>query len=254
MTVLTGLLDVEHLTYSWGKSSDVGRESTLRKVSFGLLAGEIKAILGPNGSGKSTLLRLMSGLIPLSPTRCKGRVRSRGRDLLTLPSQSRASVISYLGSDFNSEFPLTVETAVALGGLFTSQSPSGRLETVQAALERCLCQDLRHQDLRSLSGGQRQLAGLARAMVQSPEILLLDESLSKMDLDHQHRISQVLREWVRDKNSAVLWVSHDLHLAAQVADSALWLRAGEKIGDGRIFEMLAPAMLKQVYPHAGGLN
>ncbi len=212
--------------------------------------GEMKCLLGPNGSGKSTLLRLLSGLILPRSGRFSGQIRSKNRQLLDLTSRARAQVISYVGSEFNTEFPLTVEEAVALGRTCSGGTPSDHLIQVEAALELCLCQDLRKRDLRALSGGQRQLAGLARGLAQSPEILLLDESLSKMDLDHQFRIAQMLKNWVSSKKSAILWVSHDLNLVSNWASSALWLQGGEKISEGPVSEMMSPKMLGRIYPSA----
>ncbi len=250
MTSLERLLEVSRVSFSWKIHERSQASAVLNRISFGLDSREVKAVLGPNGSGKSTLFKLLSGLNSPRAGQFSGEVRSKGRDLFAMTCRERSQFISYLGADFNSEFPLSVQDAVTLGRLYAEGTHSDHTGSVELALESCFCAHLRDRDLRSLSGGQRQLVGLARCLAQAPHVLVLDESLSKMDLDHQYRVTEMLKEWVKVKNSAVLWVTHDLNLAFNFASGVLWLRGGEKIGEGSPSEMLNDEMLKKIYPGA----
>ena len=242
------LFEVDQVSSSLGFGLKAGVSWILKDVSLTLHEGELKALLGPNGSGKTTLLKLLAGLITLPSEGARNLIHSKGRALQSLIPRERAKVVTLVGSEFYTEFPLTVVQAVSLGRTCWQGAHVSDQEVVEEALERCLCRNLRDRDLRSLSGGQRQLVGLARAIAQSPEILLLDESLSKMDLDHQYRVSEMLKSWAQTLKKGVLCVSHDLSWVSQWADSAIWLKAGEVVADGETSEMLKPEILSQIYP------
>lgn len=242
------LLEIDQVSYRFGFGQKAEVSWILKDVSFTLREGELKALLGPNGSGKTTLLKVLAGLIASPSEGARNLIRSKGRALQSLIPRERAKVVTLVGSEFYTEFPLTVAQAVSLGRTCWQGAHVSDQDVVDDALERCLCSNLRERDLRSLSGGQRQLVGLARAIAQSPEILLLDESLSKMDLDHQYRVSEMLKNWAQTLKKGVFCVSHDLSWASQWADSAIWLKAGEAVADGETSEMLKPEILSQIYP------
>lgn len=242
------LLTVNQLSYFWEAKPSQSCLSTLSQLDFNLRVGELKAILGPNGSGKSTLLRILAGLISPKPNQWKGQVSFSGRNLSSFSASERSRAVSYLGSDFNSAFPITVEEAVMLGCLFVEGSKVQIKSRVEEVLDLCLCQSLRKSTLGELSCGQRQLVGLARSLAQSPRVLILDESFSKMDLDHRYRMAQVIKNWVNARNSAVLWVSHDLSLVRSCASSVLWLKDGKKFAEGQPCEMLTGKFIQTVYP------
>jgi len=244
------ILKVNQVSYSWRAGSWFEKFQVLKDISFDLGVGEVKAVLGPNGSGKSTLFKLLSGLITPQVGRFSGQIQSKNYNLFKVTHQFRARLISYLGSDFNSEFPLMVQDAVALGRLCAGGLRAENIASVEYALESCFCKDLRKRDVRTLSGGQRQLVGLARLLAQSPRILVLDESLSKMDLDHQYRVSEMLAKWAKTENGAILWISHDLNLVSHWADSVLWLLRGEKVGEGSTAQMFSIEMIRKIYPGA----
>ena len=233
--------------------------SVLKDVSFELKTGEILALLGPNGSGKSTLLKRVAGILPAP--RPHGQSQSilyYGLDVEAKPHSWRASRIAYVGPEFISapySFPLTAEEAVFLGrsslnrGIFSLGSRADHL-AVEDAMRRCGCWEWRARDLASLSGGERQLVGLARAIAQGASLLLLDEALSKMDLNHQVRVGQLLKDLAAQDYSIVL-VSHDLNLASEWAESALLMNQGRVVAQGAISDVLTEAHLAELYPGCG---
>jgi iron complex transport system ATP-binding protein len=230
------------------------RPQVLDDLSFELKAGEFIALIGPNGSGKSTLLKLLAGVIahPAHGS-LSGLIQYRGSELRHLSMQKRAQILTYVAPDFCSEFPLTVEEAVSLGRichgsvLGMDALPLSDRQVVDQALELCQCSSLRSRELRSLSGGERQLVGLARALAQESQILLLDESLSKMDLNHQVLMGKLLVQLVQQGKTIIL-VSHDLNLASEWA-SRLWLmKQGQLIFDGAFDQGFTQENLQKLYP------
>ncbi len=222
----------------------------LRDVTIEIERGEICALLGPNGCGKSTLLKILAGI--LKPQ--GGLLKYSGQDFLALSSEDRAQRVAYVAADFRSEFPMTAQEAVLLGRLCHPGAVLGMdsredHDRVHWAMELCHCWNLRERDLHTLSGGERQLVGLARALAQGAKVLLLDESLSRMDLNHQALISKQLRS-LAQKGWSVILVSHDLNLAAQCAETCVFLKKGERVVAGSIRDMIKTETIKKIYPGA----
>ena len=231
----------------YGISFSVRGCPILDEVSFELESGQILALFGPNGSGKTTLLKSIAGIQTLSPE-FSGTVRLDGRDFLSRDGFYRARKVAYVPSELRSEFPVSAEEAVKLGRIcHPGESDVAAQEAVLQAMERCFCSGLRARDLHSLSGGERQLVALARALTQGARILLLDESLSKMDLNHQSSVGKLLRE-LRSEGYTIIIVSHDVNLATEWADSILLLKLGKKIAYGSVKEILTLETLKILYP------
>jgi iron complex transport system ATP-binding protein len=183
-----------------------------------------------------------------------GVVRYRGQEILSETARTRARSVAYVPPDIRADFPLTAQEAVLLGripqstALVRQATPEDR-SAVQAAMERCFCWGLRHRDLHTLSGGERQLVTLARALAQGARVLLLDEALSRMDLNHQAAMGVRLRE-LASEGYAIVLVAHDFNLGCEWADSALLLKDGKKIGLGPVREVLTTEKLKELYPGA----
>ena len=226
-------------------------------VSFELKRGEILALLGPNGSGKSTLLKLISGLIPLYPESKglgSGQVFHLGQDLSTVPPARRASKIAYIGSSFQTEFPMRVEDAVRIARVsqkkrFLNQLTHEDQLKIEWAMEKCFLQPLKGRFIHTLSGGERQRVALASGLAQGAKILFLDETLSQMDLHHQAFMGQMLKELVNDLFSIIL-VSHDLNLATEWAENVLFMLDGEKRFYGPLEHTFIEEHIRMIYPHA----
>jgi iron complex transport system ATP-binding protein len=250
------LLDGFGLRWSYGGRADSGpgAKVVLKDVTIELERGTVTALLGPNGSGKSTLLRALAGLLPLARNGSNGIVRHRGTRLAELTSAERARAVAYVPSDLRAEFPVTALETVLMGRLChapgTLRKASLRdLDIARESMERCFCWGLRDRDLASLSGGERQLVAVARALAQQSRALLLDESLSRMDLNHQALIGRLLKGLAAE-DYAILWVSHDVNLALEWSDHCFLLKGGERLAEGPLREQLTTARLRELYPGA----
>ncbi len=247
-------LQVLGLSYHRSHKKDV-----VQNISFEILRGQIVALLGPNGSGKTTLLKLITGILPLkSSGEGSGTVRYLGSDFLRMPIHRRARSVVYVASDLTVEFPLTAEEVVSLGRASQNSGLLARLiagdrEKIRWAMELCLCWHLRERKLDTLSGGERQLVAIASALAQDPKILCLDESLSKMDLNHQVNISRTLKTMAAKEGLSVILVSHDINFALEWADHALVLMAGQLMANGAVEKVINKALLNKIYPGADWL-
>lgn len=237
---------------AYGVTHAYGSEPVLREVSVELFQGEILAVFGPNGCGKSTLLKIMSGLIPARSSKTSAQIRYRGEDFSTLESSKKARSVAYVAPDLRAEFPMTVWDAVMMGrrchgsGFLWRHSSEDR-DAVHSAMELCFCWGLRARELHTLSGGERQLVVLARALAQEAKVLLLDESLSRMDLNHQAAVGRLLMN-LASKGFSILLVAHDLNLASEWASHCLLMKKGEKLASGPIGEVLTADRIHALYP------
>ena len=196
-------------------SADGTARSVLKGVDFTLAEGEIVALLGQSGSGKSTMLRIMAGLIAADD----GQVLYRG-----LPLYGPAGGISIVFQSF-ALFPwLTVQKNVELGLDAKGMPPKARAERAEAAIELIGLSGFEGALPRELSGGMRQRVGIARSLVLEPEVLLMDEAFSALDVLTGERLREdILELWEAGKIStkAILIVSHNIEEAVMMADRVL---------------------------------
>lgn len=224
-----------------------GGSFRLEGVSFGLDAGEVFGIVGPNSSGKTTLLRLLSKVHEPE----HGEVRLDGVPLRQLPRRALARQVGVVPQELAVAFPFTVEELCLMGRyphaegrLF--EAPED-LRRAREAMELCGVLELAGQPVDRLSGGERQRTLLARALAQEPRLLLLDEPTSHLDLRHQREMVDLLRRLNRERGTTVLFVSHDLNLAAEVADRLLLLVCGRVVRVGAPAEVLEEPTLEAAY-------
>jgi iron complex transport system ATP-binding protein len=216
-------------------------------VSFELAEGEILGVVGPNSAGKTTLLRLLTRVH--APAR--GEIRLRGTPLARIPRRALAREVAVVPQEEALAFPVSVEELAlmgrfprAAGRLFESAEDVAR---AREALALAGVLALRDQPVDTLAGGERQRALLARALAQEPRVLLLDEPTSHLDLRHQREIVELLRRLNRERGLSIVFVSHDLNLAAALADRLLVLAGGRVACLGRPVEVLTEAVLEAVY-------
>jgi len=216
-------------------------------VSLSLPRGAMGALIGANGSGKSTLIRLLAGL--LAPG--SGEVIFDGASLSTVHPRERAKRIAYVPQSTSTVFPFT-----ALEVVLTGRSPySGRFRfesayDEQIALAALAALDAAHLSARhitELSGGERQLVTVARALAQEPELLLLDEPASALDLKHRTQLTRALRRLRDERGITILMITHDLMLLDSAADLIFAMKCGRLIASGAPEVVLTEAVLGEVY-------
>jgi iron complex transport system ATP-binding protein len=216
-------------------------------ASLGLRRGTLGALIGANGSGKSSLIRLLCGLFP--PTR--GAVLFDGVSLAQINPRERARRIAYVPQTTATVFPLTALEVVLTGR--SPYTPRFRFENerdMAVAHDALAAVDAAHLGARSvmeLSGGERQLVALARALAQEPDCLLLDEPSSALDLKHRAGLMRHLRRLRDERNLTALMVTHDLQLIDPAFDEVFAMRAGAIVAAGAPIEVLRDEVLADVY-------
>lgn len=237
---MTGGLQVRDL------SAGYRNRRVIEKLSLPPIAsGETVALLGPNAAGKSTLLRALAGLAPAS-----GSIQLDGVELNGLSLADRAKAVTYMPQTLPQGVALTVLETV-IGAL--EASPTGQVggadsaERAMAVLGRVGIDALAMRGIDELSGGQRQLAALAQALVRSPRLLLLDEPTSALDLNHQVRVLDLARSLAREQGMIAVLVLHDLQAAARIADRVVVLSDGRVTAVGTPEEAITPAVLADVW-------
>ena len=228
-------------------SFEYGTTRVLDRVSLAVAPGELVGVIGPNGSGKTTLLRLLSGV--LAPA--AGEVRLGGQPLAELRRRTLARQLAVVPQDPVVDFPFTALEVVLMGRApyLSRLGFPGRhdLEIARAAMAQLDIGRVENRSLDRLSGGERQRVLLARALAQEPEVLLLDEPTTHLDLRHQAGIYDVIAELRQDRGLAVVSVLHDLNLAALYCDRLLLLAGGRVAGEGAPETVLTADALGRAY-------
>lgn len=229
-----------------GVEARLGAAAVLRGVDLELAGGELLGLLGPNGAGKTTLLRVATRVVPA----VAGAVTVGGRPLVSLSRRELAREIALVPQETALPFPFSVAELVLMGraphlGLLGFETAADR-RAAGAALERLGIAHLADRSVLEVSGGERQLAVVARALAQDARILLLDEPTAHLDLARRLALLELARELVREGRS-VLVVSHDLSLAARLCDRVALLAGGRVAAAGEPGAILTPEHLRKVF-------
>ncbi len=217
-----------------------------RDVTLDLHPGEVVCVLGPNGGGKTTLFRTLLGLIPAHG----GEIRLAGELLADLAPGDRAKRMAYVPQAGNSYFAFTVRDVVLMGrtahlGLFAAPGEQDFAAT-DAALAEMRITRLADKAFTQISGGERQLALIARALAQGAPLLVMDEPTASLDFGNQMLIlGEIL--CLKAGGRSVLFCSHDPDHALQCADRAVLLHQGGILASGAPREVVTAANLKTLY-------
>ncbi len=234
------MLAVEDLAFGYGART-VGAE-----VSFSLQAGEVLCLLGPNGGGKTTLFKTLLGLLPAKA----GRIRLDGADLSRWPRARVARAIAYVPQAHAAFFPFTVREVVLMGRAARLKPFAGPgradAEAAEAALATLGIGHLAERIYTEISGGERQMALIARALAGEPRILVMDEPTASLDFGNQTRVLEQVRR-LSATGIAVVLSTHDPGHAFLCADRVALLHGGRLVALGRPEDTITPAILARVY-------
>ncbi|MCU6273385.1 ABC transporter ATP-binding protein [Morganella morganii] len=212
--------------------------------------GKITVLLGPNGSGKSTLLRSLAGL-----NKAEGQLLLDGHDLTRMNFAERAKQVVYLPQTLPAGVHLHVLESVivaqrASGGVSDRDSE----QEVMSLLSQLGIEHLALNYLDQLSGGQKQLVGLAQSLIRQPTLLLLDEPLSALDLNYQYHVMDLVRRETQRRNIITVVVVHDINIALRHGDHILMLKDGNLIAEGDPEAVITPDSLATVYGVRGRIE
>ncbi len=238
MSLVLNILDIE---------CSYGAAKVLNGVTFSIEQGDFAGIIGPNGSGKSTLLRCVSRV--LKPAR--GAVMLEEQNLYSLSPRSVAQKMAIVPQETAVNYSFTVEEIIMMGrsphlGRFQAEGEKD-FATVRRAMMLTNTQNLAGRLINALSGGERQRVIIARALAQEPEIILLDEPTSHLDINHQMEILELLKRLNKESGVTVVTVFHDLNLAAQYCQRLVLMQGGQVFALGRPEDVLTAANIKEVY-------
>ncbi len=235
----------------WARSKVNGW--TLNGLTFEVARGETLGIIGPNGSGKTSLLKLLAKI--LRPQ--EGTIHLFDAELGVLSQSAVARLVAYVPQDFQQIFPFTIAEMVLMGRFPHHQNRqilSGfrwdTVEDIEQATQSMDMMDVAHlanRFISDVSGGERQRAIIARALAQEPSVLLLDEPMAFLDLNHQLEICRTLRRLNEECGLTVLVISHDLNLASQYCDRLLLMKEGQVARLGPPQDLIQPEVLEEVY-------
>ena len=243
---LAGMLEVA------GVGVEVPGRSLLQAVSAQFIAGQVTAVLGPNGAGKSTLMSLLTGQRQPSG----GHVHLAGKALSAHAPAELARMRACVAQETQVAFEFTVREVVELGRYPHRRHPGrNEADVVLQAMQATAVEHLQHRVLNTLSGGEKARVHLARALAQvweplagqSTRWLLLDEPTAALDLQHQHRMLQLVRAWATAQGVGVVAVLHDLNLALRYSDRCVVLQQGRVVGSGATAEVLSPLCIEKVW-------
>lgn len=225
-------------------STGYAKREIIKELTVSLLPrGKITVLLGPNGSGKSTLLRALAGL-----NSAQGKLFLGDDELLSLSFSKRAEQVVYLPQTLPAGVHLSVleSILVARRALGEHRSHSANDEVIDL-LEQLGISHLAMRYLDELSGGQKQLVGLAQSLIRRPSLLLLDEPLSALDLNYQFHVMELIARETKKRNMITVVVVHDINIALRHGEHVLMLKNGELVANGLPTKVITPEILADVY-------
>lgn len=238
---MTTKLQISNLEVGYGDAPIV------RGVSFDVPSGEFVALIGPNGSGKTTLLRSLSR--SLHPS--KGTVLLDGKDVARISGRDLARRMAMVPQDTSVTFEFTALEVVLMGrspylGRFAVEGHKD-LEIAQQAMAQTSTLHIADRPINELSGGERQRVIIARALAQEPDVILLDEPTSHLDINYQVEALELIHRLTREKQITAIAALHDLNLSAQYCDRLIFLKNGDIYASGMPEDVLTTENVREVY-------
>ena len=236
------IYEIKNLTFSYPGTD----RKILDNISLSLKKGEILCILGPNGAGKTTLLNCMAGLI--APQ--KGKILLCGRNINEMSGKEIAAAAGYVPQMHTPAFDYTVADFVLMGsaprvGMF-AKPKEAEASRAKEAMKQMGIDHLADRSYMEISGGERQQALIARAIVQEPEVILFDEPTAHLDYGNQHRVLKMIKEMAQRGFSIVI-TTHNPDHALLLDDQAAIVEKTGKITSGRCCDIITEEKLCEVY-------
>ena len=227
-------------------SFSVDAVKLLDRVDVSAESGQFVGLIGPNGAGKSTLLRAISNVLSYQ----EGSVSLHGADLTTLPAREVAELLALVPQIAPYTQGFTAFELVLMGryphlGRFQVEGQSDD-RIARNAMRLTETDQFETRTIETLSGGERQRVFLARAVAQQPQVLLLDEPTSNLDILHQLKILTLVRQLVDDGLTAIAAI-HDLNLAARFCDRLVLISGGRVVADGPAEDVLTPELIESAF-------
>ncbi len=243
------MLVIKDLHFSYDSKHKV-----LSGISFEVKKGQLCAVFGPNGSGKSTLFKCIMGL--LKPEMGNILINGNGRNVLSMKPEEIARTIAYIPQEHRPSFPYLVKEVVLMGrtphiGIFGPKD-----KDIRKAVEAMKIIGITHladRPYTDLSGGQRQLVLLARALAQGTEIMILDEPTSALDFRNQLRIWSILRKLLKSGKSIIVSI-HDPNHMLWFCDKVVIIHKGMVLAEGDPREVLTEKILRILYGDVCSIN
>jgi iron complex transport system ATP-binding protein len=234
------ILEARHLAIGYGRKR-VGHD-----IDLDIRAGEVLCLLGPNGGGKTTLMKTLLGLLPA----LEGTVKLEGEDIAAFSRTRLAKLVGYVPQAGSNFFPFTVLDTVLMGrvahiGLFASPGRKD-VAAADAALAALGVAHLRDRIYPEISGGERQLVLIARALAQEPRLLVMDEPTASLDFGNQLRVLDQIAALAK-RGMAVVLSTHDPDHVFLCGDRAALLRDGILAALGPPAEVITPEALQALY-------
>jgi iron complex transport system ATP-binding protein len=219
----------------------------LQEIDLCVKKGEMVGVLGSNGSGKSSLIRCLTG--EWKPD--SGEVRLKEKRIESYSPKQRSRIVAVLSQEPLGEIGFTVEEIVRMGRYpYRGRWPWASkhdLDVCERVLKQTGLWSMKHRQVAELSGGERQRVAIARTMAQEPELLVLDEPTTFLDIRHQLSILDLLKKWQRECGMTILVVLHDLNLAAQYCDRLVLMKEGQIVTSGVPEEVITRGRIEEVY-------
>lgn len=235
------ILKAENLKVKFNKKEIIG------DFSIPLPEGKIYSIIGPNGSGKTTLLRALSRNVKPS----KGKVYLNGENIYKMKFKHIARQMAVLSQVHNGMSDVSVRELVSYGRFAHKDWWQGRDESdseiVEWAIKRTNMCEYKDRKINTLSGGERQRAWIAMAVAQKPQVLLLDEPTTFLDISHQIEVLELISSLNKEEGITILMVLHDINQAARYSNELFVIKSGALYASGIPEQIINSELMKEVF-------
>ncbi len=219
----------------------------IKGVNLSIDRGTIVGLLGANGVGKSTLLKVLSGILTIT----QGKILYKSKDLKYFPKREISKSIAYVPQSPTFGFPFTVSEIIKMGrapylGRFEFESERDN-EIALQVMKTVGITDLQDRLVTEISGGEKQLASFARALAQEPELMVLDEPATFLDVRHKTEILRLLLRLKNESNISIIAATHDVFSGLFYFDRLIILKDGEILAEGACDQVLTDDILSDAY-------